>query len=134
MIFKSFFYDTKKDNDESFIEIYINSCFKNVPEFDFAFFTSIIGSLPLKGCGFGISSILFTLINSVLFVGFTKFNFEKEKYNVIDFLYILLYFVLFFFTFGAISLVAHQKYAEGIFLFSEMQKRHHREKNKIKKR
>ena len=123
IIFHSFFYNTKRQSNESFIELYINSCFRNIPEFDFAFFTSIIGSLPLEGCGFFLSSIFFTAINSILFVGFTKYDFEREKFGVIDFLYILIYFVIFFITFGAISLFAHQKYSEGVFTFIKMKER-----------
>ena len=80
-IFKSFFYNKKRENDETFFELYINSCFKSIPEFDFAFFTSFLGIFPLKGCGFFISSIIFTILNSALFIGFTKFDFEKEKHD-----------------------------------------------------
>ena len=52
IIFKSFFYNPERETDETFVDLYINSCFKNIPEFDFAFFTSILGTLPLKYCGF----------------------------------------------------------------------------------
>ena len=130
IVFKSFFYNTKKEIDETLVELYINSCFKNVPEFDFAFFTSILGTLPLKGCGFFFSSLFFTVINSILIIGFGKSDFEKDQYNVIDFLYILIYYVLFFITFGAISLFAHQKFSEAILLFSEAQERFEKRQNK----
>ena len=123
IIFKSFFYNTERESDETFVDIYINSCFKNIPEFDFAFFTSILGTLPLKYCGFFLSSTIFTTLNSVLFVGFRKFDFEKENFDAIDFLYILLCFIIFFIIFGAISLFAHQKYSEGIMKFEHIKQK-----------
>lgn len=115
IIFKSFFFDKIRDNNSTFKELYINSCLKNIPEFDFAFITSFIGSLPLKYCGFFISSLIFTILNSVSFVIFNEFNFEKEKFDVKDFLFILIFFILFFILFGAISLLSHEKLYEGIF-------------------
>ena len=115
IIFKSFFFDKIRDNNSTFKELYINSCLKNIPEFDFAFITSFIGSLPLKYCGFFISSLIFTILNSVSFVIFNEFNFEKEKFDVKDFLFILIFFILFFILFGAISLFSHEKLYEGIF-------------------
>ena len=124
IIFKSFFNNKKRENDETFFELYINSCFKSIPEFDFAFFTSFLGIFPLKGCGFFISSIIFTILNSVLIIGFTKFDFEKEKHDIIDFIYILLYFIVFFITFGSISLFAHQKYSEGIISFIRLREKY----------
>ena len=122
IIFKSFFYNTERESYETFVDLYINSCFRNIPEFDFAFFTSIIGTLPLKYCGFFFSSTIFTILNSVLFVGFRKFDFEKKKFDVLDFLYILICFCIFFIIFGAISLFAHQKFSEAIIKFEKMKK------------
>ena len=122
IIFKSFFYNTERESNETFVDLYINSCLRNIPEFDFAFFTSILGTLPLKYCGFFFSSTIFTTLNSVLFVGFRKFDFEKKKFDVIDFLYILLCFFIFFIIFGAISLFAHQKFSEAIIKFDDIKK------------
>ena len=79
IIFKSFFFDEQRRSNETFLELYINSCFKNVPEFDFAFITSIIGSFPLNFMGFFISSLLFTVFNSFLFLNFIRLDFEKTK-------------------------------------------------------
>ena len=70
IIFKSFFYNKPKENNETFKDLYMNSCFKNIPKFDFAFVTSFIGSFPLKLVGFFFSSLLFTVLNSFLFVNF----------------------------------------------------------------
>ena len=88
---------------------------KNTPEFDFAFITSFIGSLPLNYCGFFISSFIFTISNSISFVIFNEFDFEQEKFDVKDFLFILIFFIIFFILFGAISLFSHEKLYEGIF-------------------
>ena len=52
IIFKSFFFHKPRESNESFIELYINSCFKNIPEFDFAFVTSFLGTFPLNFLGF----------------------------------------------------------------------------------
>ena len=114
IIFKSFFFDKLKEGNETFKELYINSCFKNIPEFDFAFVTSFIGSFPLKFCGFFISSLIFTILNSFLFINFSKLDFEKQKYDFFDFFHIAIYFLLFFISFGAISLFPHEKISEGI--------------------
>jgi hypothetical protein len=115
IIFKSFFFDKIRDNNSTFKELYINSCLKNIPEFDFAFITSFIGSLPLNYYGFFISSLIFTILNSVSFIIFNEFNFEKEKFDVKDFLFILIFFIIFFILFGSISLFSHEKLYEGIF-------------------
>ena len=115
IIFKSFFFDKIRDNNSTFKELYINSCLKNIPEFDFAFITSFIGSLPLNYYGFFISSLIFTILNSVSFIIFNEFDFEKEKFDVKDFLFILIFFIIFFILFGSISLFSHEKLYEGIF-------------------
>ena len=123
IVFHSFFYNQKRESDETFVEIYLNCCLKTIPEFDLAFLTSIIGIFPLESCGFFITSIIFFVVNLILFVGFTKIDFEKEKFDVIDFLYILFYFILFFITFGSISLIAHQKFSEGILAFDKLKEK-----------
>lgn len=41
IIFKLFFFNKSRDNLSTFKDLYINSCLKNFPEFDFAFITSI---------------------------------------------------------------------------------------------
>ena len=117
LVFKSFFFDEFKERNETFKELYINSCFKNIPEFDFAFVTSFIGSLPLKLCGFFISSLIFTILNSYLFISFTKLDLDKQKYDFFDFFHIAIYFLLFFISFGAISLFPHEKISEGIIYY-----------------
>ena len=119
IIFKSFFYNKPKENNETFKDLYMNSCFKNIPEFDFAFVTSFIGSLPLNLVGFFFSSLLFTILNSFLFVNFLKLDLEKEKYDFLDFFHVSIYFVLFFITFGAISLFAYEKISEGIMYYGD---------------
>ena len=119
IIFKSFFSNKPKENNETFKDLYVNSCFKNIPEFDFAFVTSFIGSLPLKLVGFFWSSLLFTILNSFLFVNFMKLELEKEKYDFFDFFHVSIYFILFFITFGAISLFAHEKISEGILYYEK---------------
>ena len=119
IIFKSFFYDEKRESNETFIELYINSCFKNVPEFDFAFFTSIIGSFPLNFCGFFISSLIFTFLNSFLFIIYIKIDLEKQKFDFFDFFHVSIYFLLFFISFGAISLFPHQKISEDILFYEK---------------
>ena len=114
IIFKLFFSNKSNENKETFKDLYVNSCFKNIPEFDFAFVTSFIGSLPLNLVGFFWSSLLFTILNSFLFVNFMKLELEKEKYDFFDFFHVSIYFILFFISFGAISLFAHEKISEGI--------------------
>jgi len=127
IIFKSFFYNKPKENNETFKDLYMNSCFKNIPEFDFAFVTSFIGSFPLKLVGFFFSSLLFTVLNSFLFVNFMKLDLEKEKYDFFDFFHVSIYFILFFISFGAISLFAYEKISEGI-MYYEKQKELYTEK------
>ena len=119
IIFKSFFFNKPKENKETFKDLYVNSCFKNIPEFDFAFVTSFIGSFPLKLIGFLWSSLLLTILNSFLFVNFMKLDLEKEKYDFFDFFHVSIYFVLFFISFGAISLFAHEKISEGIIYYEK---------------
>ena len=120
IIFKSFFTGEKKESNETFVELYINSCFKNIPEFDFAFITSILGSVPLKFGGFFISSLIYTILNSFLFINFIKLDFEKAENDFFDFFHISLYFLLFFISFGSISLFPHEKITEGIALYEEV--------------
>ena len=122
IIFKSFFYNKPKENNETFKDLYMNSCFKNIPEFDFAFVTSFIGSLPLNLVGFFFSSLLFTILNSFLFVNFMKLDLEKEKYDFFDFFHVSIYFILFFISFGAISLFAYEKISEGIIYYGDQKK------------
>ena len=129
IIFNSFFFKKKRESDETFIELYINSCFKNLPEFDFTFFTSILGGFPLNCCGFFISSIIFTIANSSLFFVFMKLDFDKEKYDFFDFFYILIFFLIFFIFFGMVSLFAHEKFYDGIINFEKTKEKL---KNKIK--
>ena len=119
IIFNSFFFKKKRESDETFIELYVNSCFKNLPEFDFTFFTSILGGIPLNCCGFFISSITFTIANSALFFVFMKLDFDKEKYDFFDFFYILIFFLIFFIFFGMVSLFAHEKFYDGIINFEK---------------
>ena len=132
IIFKSFFFDEQRRSNETFLELYINSCFKNVPEFDFAFITSIIGSFPLNFCGFFISSLLFTVLNSFLFLNFIRLDFEKQKFDFFDFFHISIYFLLFFISFGAISLFPHEKISEGILYYEEIKGYYEKNKNIIK--
>ena len=119
IIFKLFFSNKSNENKETFKDLYVNSCFKNIPEFDFAFVTSFIGSIPLKLVGFFWSSLLFTILNSFLFVNFMKLDLEKEKYDFFDFFHVSIYFVLFFISFGAISLFSHEKISEGIIYYEK---------------
>ena len=126
IIFKLFFSNKSNENKETFKDLYVNSCFKNIPEFDFAFVTSFIGSIPLKFVGFFWSSLLFAILNSFLFVNFMKLDLEKEKYDFFDFFHVSIYFVLFFISFGAISLFAHEKISEGI-IYYEKQIKHYTE-------
>jgi len=119
IIFKSFFYNKPKENNETFKDLYMNSCFKNIPEFDFAFVTSFLGSLPLNLFGFFFSSLLFTILNSFLFANFMKLDLEKEKYDFFDLFHVSIYFLIFFISFGAESLFAHEKVSEGIRYYKE---------------
>ena len=129
--FKSFFNNKTRESNDTFFDIYEKSCFKTIPEFDFAFFTSILGSFPLSACGYFISSAVFTILNTILFSIFADTNFnEKEKNSGMDFVHILLYSLLFFVTFGAISLYAHQKLSEGIITFSKMKEKYEERKKK----
>ena len=89
IVFKSYYYNKNKDNEATFKELYINSI-KIIPEFDFVFFTSIIGSLPLQLFGFIITSLFFTLLNIFFFINFMDLNFNKEKYELKDFVSILI--------------------------------------------
>ena len=74
IVFKSFFKNEIKEDNSTFTELYIDSCFKNIPEFDFAFLTSILGDIPLNCCGFFIYSFTATIINIGIFLGFTKLD------------------------------------------------------------
>ena len=132
IIFKSFFFNELKENKELFKDLYINSCFKNIPEFDFAFVTSFLGSFPLNLFGFFWSSLLFTILNSFLYVNFMKLDFEKEKFDFFDFFHVSIYFLLFFISFGAISLFPHEKISEGI-VYYEKQKKLYTEQKDNKK-
>ena len=136
IVFKSSFYNKNKDNEATFKELYINSSIKMIPEFDFVFFTSFIGSLPLQLLGFLITSLFFTLLNIFLFINFMDLNFNKEKYELKDFSSILIYFISFFISFGAISLISHEILFEGILeiaktnkKFKEKEKEKEKEKN-----
>ena len=120
IIFKSFFKNEKKESNETFIELYINSCFKNIPEFDFTFITSILGSFPLKFFGYYISSLIFTLLNGFAFINFLKIDFEKTEYNFFDFFHVSMYFLLFFISFGSVSLFPHEKISEGIMFYEKI--------------
>ena len=134
IIFNSFFFKRRRESDETFIELYINSCFKNLPEFDFTFFTSFLGSVPLNCCGFFISSIIFTILNSSLFFIFMKLDFDKEKYDFFDFFYILIFFLLFFILFGMVSLFAHEKFYDGIIKFEKVKENYENTINELKKK
>ena len=129
IIFKSFFSNKSKENKETFKDLYINSCFKNIPEFDFAFVTSFIGSFPLNLLGFFWSSLLFTILNIFLFLNFMKLDLEKEQYDFFDFFHVSIYFVIFFISFGAISLFAHEKISEGIIYYEKQKKLYTDEKD-----
>ena len=48
-----------------------------------------------------------------------KLDLEKEKYDFFDFFHVSIYFVLFFISFGAISLFAHEKISEGIIYYEK---------------
>ena len=86
IVLKSSFFNKNKDNNVTFKDLYINSSTKNIPEFDFAFITSIIGSLPLQLFGFFITSLFFTGLNVFLFLNFMDLNLDKEKYKFMDFI------------------------------------------------
>ena len=124
IIFKSFFFHKPRESNESFIELYINSCFKNIPEFDFAFVTSFLGTFPLNFLGFFLSSFLFTIVNSFLFLNFLTMDFEKQTYDFFDFYHVSIYFVLFFISFGVISLFPHEKISEGIIFYGKLKEKY----------
>ena len=124
IIFKSFFYHKEREDKESFIDLYINSCFKNIPEFDFAFVTSFLGTFPLNFLGFFLSSVLFTILNSFLFLNFITLDLEKKYYDFFDFYHISIYFVLFFISFGVISLFPHEKISEGILYYGTLKEKY----------
>ena len=133
IVFKSFFNSQPREDNATFKELYLNSCFKNIPEFDFAFLTSFIGSLPLNYCGFFISSLCLTVVNVFLFLNFMRLDFEKTQFDFFDFFHISIYFIIFFITFGAISLFSHEKVSEGILSWNKIVKKYTEDKKEDKK-
>ena len=133
IVFKSFFKRQPREDNATFKELYINSCFKNIPEFDFAFLTSFIGSFPLNYCGFFISSLCLTVLNVFVFLNFMRIDFEKTQFDFFDFFHISIYFIIFFITFGTISLFSIEKVSEGIISWNkiiEKYKEENKEENK----
>ena len=128
IIFKSFFFNQPKEGNETFKDFYINSCFKTIPEFDFAFVTSFLGSFPLNICGFFFSSLAFAILNTFLFLNFIELDFEKQKFDFFDFFHASIYFLLFFISFGVISLFPHEKVSEGIFYYENHKRMYAEEK------
>ena len=123
LVFKSCFFNKTIENDENFSELFVNSCFKNIPEFDFAFISSIIGSLPLNCLGFFLTSLIFTITNIVLIFTYTELNFVKKKNYFSDFLYTFIYLILFYIFFGTICLFSHEKIFEGLLYFEKTKKK-----------
>ena len=58
-------------------------------------------------------------------------NFNKEKYELKDFFLILIYFITFFISFGAISLISHKKLFEGILEIAKVNKKIQEKENKF---
>ena len=119
--FKSLFYNQTMEDQENFNEVFINSCFRNIPEFDFAFMTAIIGNFPLKYFGFFLSSLILTIGNIILIFTFGKFNFGKIN-DYSDFLYLLIYLIGYYILFGAVSLFSHEVIFEGLSDYDEIKK------------
>ena len=121
LAFKSLFYNQTMEDQENFNEVFVNSCFRNIPEFDFAFMSSIIGSFPLKYLGFFLSSLILTIGNIILIFTFGKFNFGKIN-DFSDSLYLVIYLIGYYIMFGAVSLFSHEVIFEGLSDYDKIKK------------
>lgn len=126
--FKSLFYNQTMEDQENFNEVFVNSCFRNIPEFDFAFMTSIIGSFPLKYFRFFLSTLILTIGNIILTFTFGKFNFGKIN-DFSDFLYLLIYLIGYYILFGAVSLFSHEVVFEGFSDYDKIKKKYEENNN-----
>ena len=118
----SFLFDKNRTNitqNIDFIENNKNYFFKNIPNFDLLFFTSIIGNIFLKAIGFRLSTILFMFINIIIIFFFRSYEIPEDKYNFYKIALLILYYILLFISIGSISLSSHQIYFEGLLKYYE---------------
>ena len=113
---KSFLFEKNRTDVEAFVNYYESVTYKQIPDFDIIFISSIVGNFFLKCIGFKFSSFIFMLINLGLLVLFRGYNFP-ERYNFLKFLLLLLYFVLFYISFGGIALFSHQMFFEYLIIY-----------------
>ena len=99
--------------DFNYEEYYENNIYRNLPDFNLLFLSSILGNLILKGCGYRISSIIYMFANAG-FVFVIRTYYFPDSYNVWDALLILGYFILLSLSVGSIALFAQQIYFDGL--------------------
>ena len=102
-----------KTRNISETEIFSEYCFNNIPDFNLFFLSSIIGNVFLKFLGYKISSVIFMVINGIIFF-FLKSHSFPEEYDFFKCVLILLYFLLLFLSVGSITLIPHSIFFDGL--------------------
>ncbi len=103
-----------KENKKTFFEHIVYDSFKNIPEFEIEYWSSMIGSILLENLKIEISSLILFVINLVCLIFLYLFPFHKEedlqnKYSVFELVELIIFYLFLFLSVGGGSLFYYQK-------------------------
>ena len=104
-----------KENKKTFFEHIVYDTFKNIPELEIEFWSSMIGSIILENLKIEISSFILFVINLGCLICLNLFPFHKEEdlqtnYSVFELVELAIFYSILFLSVGGGSLFYYQKF------------------------
>ena len=104
-----------KENKKTFFEHLVYDTFKNLPELEIEYWSSMIGILLLEKLKIEISSIILFVINLGCLICLNLFPFHKEEdlqtnYSVFELVELIIFYSILFLSVGGGSLFYYQKF------------------------
>ena len=100
---------------KTFFEHIVYDSFKNLPELEIEFWSSMLGSIILENCKIEISSFILFVINLGCLICLNLFPFHKEedlqkKYSAFELIELIIFYLILFLSVGGGSLFYYQKF------------------------
>ena len=104
-----------KVEKNNFFELIVHDSFKNVPEIEIEFWSSMISGILLENLKLELSSFIFFIINSSCLICLYLFPFHKGddleiKYSLFELIELLIFYIILFFCAGGSSLFYYKKF------------------------
>ena len=128
--------NTTRTINETFYENY-NQINLGSPQFSLYFMTSSFSGALFDLCGFYKQTIIFLILNSLLFFGVAVFDFHvtpediNEKYSVWQFLYLVLIYALLYIFIGLISMLPHYIFNYAFYEYEKWEVNKKRRRNNL---